>query len=360
MSDSVNITWIPEHKSAASHSMRRYWMALAEAWLPEDRYTPVSTMDPSNENRKSGLWGRAYRAWQRSVVYPNEIQRRTKGTLVHVLDHSWTDMLKNVPGNVKKIVTVHDLIPLRSSAGLSGGQLKRFRERLSMLGSVDAIIADSNFTKADIIDFFNIAESKIHVVPIGVDVGDLGSSPVWTAVKNDELRIGSIGTVLPRKNLAILPQVLSELKRLTPYKIILERVGQTLPAELAAQIKCVIGDSSLIESEKISDEGVRKFYGRQDVIAFPSLFEGFGLPVLEGMAAGIPVVSSSSSSLPEVGGNHVLYFDPENPVEMARQLAKVASGELPAGWTSSARKHAATFTWRRTLEDVYAVYDLVL
>lgn len=356
----TGVTWIPEHNSAASYSMRRYWLELASAWREGDRYTPLAVIEPTDEKRVPGLQGRLSRAWQRSVVYPAMIRRSEPAAIAHVLDHSWTDLLSNVPAQTRTVVTVHDLIPLRFPGELSHGQVIRFRRRLERLPKLDALIAVSEYTKSEISSLFAIAPEKIHVVPNGAAQGKCPAPKQGRGKPQATFRIGSIGSILRRKNLGILPSSLRHLRNLTDRPIVLERLGEFLPDELAKEIRAILGEGSLVELGSLPDEEVRQFYGRQDVIAFPSLYEGFGLPVLEAMAAGVPVVSSSATSLPEVGGEQVLYFDPQDPEAFARQLAIVANGELPESWVEDAYRRSCEFTWRRTLEGVYRVYDSIL
>ena len=365
MIDRRTITWIPEHNSAASFSMRRFWLALADAARPEDRYEPISVIEPTEENRQAGLYGRISRAFQRNVSYPALVRKNFQGEIAHVLDHSWADMLDHVPSQAKRVITVHDLIPLRFPGELSKIQQSRFRRRLAQLSSAHAIIAVSDYTKSEIIDLFGIHSDLIHVIPNGVSpiphdptIRSASRNPLARA--DSPFRIGSIGSVLLRKNLGVLPKILSELQKRTGRKIILERAGELLPSQLAANIREVIGEKSLVETGTLSESSLAGYYERQDVILFPSLYEGFGLPVIEAMAIGVPVVSSSSSSLPEVGGECVLYASPDDYQGFASQLAIVANGELPEDWRVNAMQWSREFTWRRSLESVFSVYDSIL
>lgn len=340
--------------------MRRYWRALSNAYLPTDRYFPVSVADPSFKKSGSGIGGRIHRAWQRKVAYPRRIHMGTNGALVHILDHSWADMLRHCPKQCPKVVTLHDLIPLHSPEDLSPGQRERFRRRVLNLWDADAIISVSEYSKREAVELLGIPSSMIYVVPNGVESDEFKCSTAKHSQSDGHFRIGSIGSVLLRKNLGIFPDALKALQTRISRPVILERLGQPLPDDMARSVREVLGEAGLIELGSVTDDEVGSFYARQDVIAVPSLYEGFGLPLLEGMAAGVPVVSSSSSSLPEVGGEHVLYFDPRDPEDFASQLARVADDGLPPDWIPAAVKRAESFTWRKTLEKIYDVYDLLL
>jgi glycosyltransferase involved in cell wall biosynthesis len=352
----ISVTWIPEHNSAASFSMRRYWLGMAAECLTSDRYNPHSVIELRNQPRVGGVKGRIERALHRNLVYPLQIRQRFSGSIAHCLDHSWADMLNYVPRKARRVVTVHDLIPLRFPGELTPSQQHRFRKRIEILNHVDAIIAVSKYTKSEIVNNFNVHPDQIHVVYNGVEQNNLIKRRE-TRNLNNNFTIGSIGSTLERKNLQSLPAALDALKGNTNKRITLIRAGEMLPDDLASSIRSVLGKEGLVELGILKDSELKHFYNRLNVIAFPSLYEGFGLPVLEAMAAGVPVVSSSATSLPEVGGENVLYFDPTDSEAFATQLAKVANDELPADWNEKAWQRTKSFTWRNTLEKVYNVYD---
>src|SRR5262249_5263938 len=103
-----------------------------------------------------------------------------------------------------------------------------------------------------------------------------------------------------------------------------------------------------------------EFYNRAAVFAYPSLYEGFGLPILEAMACGAPVVSATGSSLPEVAGEAALFADPRDPEEFTAQVARVLREPgLRAQLVEAGLRRAREFSWRRTAEQTLAVYHSV-
>ena len=365
ISTPTSVTWIPEHPAYGSISMMRYWMMLNAAKLPDDPFTCESVL-PLGTRYRPPFCQSAQRVISRRVTYPVRIKLRAKGDIVHILDHSWSDMLPYTPRPALKVITVHDLIPLRFPGELSPTQAGRFRSWISYLSQADVIIADSAYTKQEIEKLLGIDGAKIHVVLLGVELPDLRPSeagPVFLPPRgtgDGNFRVGSIGSTLKRKNLGIFPAALARLRQLTRRKVVLVRCGMPLPQALAAELRQELGDDGLIELGRLPDAAIGPYYAGLDVVALPSTYEGFGLPVIEGMANGIPVVCSSNTSLPEVGGGNVLYFNPMDSEEFAHRLADVAAGRLPADWTKQAYDRARQFTWRATLEGIYQVYSTLL
>lgn len=343
--------------------MRRYWQALSESTREGDPFKIHSVIHPTDIEIPPGIQGMAARYWQRRYGYPAIIRRRLKGEIAHVLDHSWADMLPCIQPGILKVVTVHDLIPLRYPAELSAAQAARFKSWVAHLDDADAVIAVSEYTKSEIQHFFRIPDEKIHVIANGVNLPLKTPSPLSIAradVEPGTLVVGCIGSTITRKNLAILPEAFSRFAAKTGRRISLVRVGPSLPIELADELRRVLGPDGLKELGRLSDAEVGDFYQSMDVVVVPSLYEGFGLPVLEALAWGIPVISSNSTSLPEVGGGEALYFDPASPEELAIQLAHVAQSGMPEGWRERARARAARFSWRASLEGVFSVYQGLL
>ncbi len=345
--------------------MMRYWQLLEASIRPGDPFECSSILSPSDE-RSSTRNGKALRFLTRQLYYPAKIKAHGRSGIVHILDHSWADMMRFTSRQSIKVVTVHDLIPLRFPGELSPGQLQRFQSRIEYLKRADAIIAVSNYTKREIEDLLGIDGRKIRVVFNGVELPEKTTSapPLSKLVPrgpgDTSFHVGSIGNTLLRKNLAILPAALARLQTTIRRKVILVRVGQQLSPSLAGELRRELGDDGLIELGILPDADLAEYYAGLDVLAVPSTYEGFGLPVLEGMAAGVPVVASSSSSIPEVGGENVLYFDPSDAEAFARQLAVVAEKRLPEDWTDLAYERAKRFSWRGSLEGIYDVYHQAL
>jgi glycosyltransferase involved in cell wall biosynthesis len=349
----LQIAWIPAHPSFGNYSMDRYARFLSEQRQDGDRYKCEMVIPLQRRAR-----GRITRQLYRRFIYPMQLQLQDSRPLAHVLDHSWSHMLRYLPATTKTVVTVHDLIPLRFPGELKPDQVARFRSWVENIKHADMVIADSDYTKTEVHSYLEIPLAKIHVVPLGVEMPEPHLFPVK---KTDEFfRIGSIGSCIHRKNLNILPAALRALKETSEREPILVRVGEPLPTKLADEVRQALGNNGLQEMGKLDDGELAAFYASLDCVVIPSLYEGFGLPVLEGLAAGVPVICSNVTSLPEVGGDAVIYFDPTCPDELAECLRNLERDGVPSGWIERGLLRAESFSWRASLEAIYKVYDIVL
>ena len=352
----TNVSWIPAHPVYGSVSMLRYWKLLETAVRRDDPFTCTSLL-PASTGEMSESGGRAAKLLTRQIFYPAIVKLRTKGEIAHILDHSWADLLPYTPKRALKVVTVHDLIPLRFPGELSAAQAGRFRGWVGHLKKADAIIAVSDYTKREVSDLLGIDGRRIHVIFNGVELPPDSSSTTKPAVDlSRSFQIGSIGSTLERKNLAILPEALGRLRASIQRKVVLVRVGATLPTALAEALRKELGEDGLVELGRLPDEAIGDYYACLDAVVVPSLYEGFGLPVIEGMAARVPVVASRCTSLPEVGGDVAYYFDPHSPAELAAVLARIATEGVPDRRLEDGYERARRLSWRNCLEGVHQVY----
>jgi glycosyltransferase involved in cell wall biosynthesis len=338
--------------------MWKYWSMLDSVRLAQDFYQPDCVYGEPGKVQlfRGSKWQRGF---TRKVSSPLAVRSRVRGGLAHILDHSWSDLTDFLPKSVQSVVTVHDLIPLRYAGELGSREVGRFKDRVSKLRSVDAIISVSKYTKNEIVERLGISEDRIYVVPNGVNLPPLNGvrgsrKPV------DQLRVGSLGSVLMRKNLEVLAPAFKMYKEDSKRGVKLIRAGLPLSVPLKSALLNVLGEDGLEEWGRVSEEKLEDFYQSIDVMVIPSLYEGFGLPVLEAMARGIPVISSDATSLPEVGADAALYFDPLSPESLSECLLKLEDVDLYEKLRCDGLLRSQQFSWRRTLEGIYTVYDEVL
>ncbi len=343
--------------------MQRYWAALRGAAGRLGREVEEALGGPEIPVAAAGKLRRAYEIY---LAYPRRCRRLMGGEeagVAHILDHSFAHLLKEVPRGWKTVVTVHDLIPLRDSAGMTPGQVARFRGKMEMLRGADRLVAVSGSTGDDLIGLLGIPPGKVEVIPNGVErraEGGAGGRVVSLLEDGGgevPFTVLSVGLAVPRKNLGILPEAFRAYLGAGGRKARLVRVGDALPRGLVGEIEGVLGAGGVIECGRVGDGELRWLYENADALIFPSRYEGFGLPVLEAMAAGCAVVASSVASHREVGGDCVRYFDPEDAAGAGLALAEVSvGGKGLERRVAAAKVRAAEFTWERHLEGLFRIY----
>ena len=214
------------------------------------------------------------------------------------------------------------------------------------------LIADSESTKADLVDLYGVKPERIRVVPLGG--GEQVARETAPPSRLAELGLSGtfvlqVGRIEKRKNQEAALAAVERLDGVTLAVAGPER-DWAMAARLSVSPKCrVLG--------RVDRPTLELLYQHAAAVVVPSLYEGFGLPVLEAMTRGKVVVAAATSSLPEVGGDAVLYVDhPENPEALAAALTKaLGDKELRAKLTAAARERAATFTWDRCAAGIVAV-----
>jgi glycosyltransferase involved in cell wall biosynthesis len=233
----------------------------------------------------------------------------------------------------------------------------------------DHILADSQATKDDLIELYGLRPGKISVLLSGVD---MHFSPVSLVSVLMTMRkkygigerpyILSVGTVQPRKNYVRLIQVLAHL-RTQGYDISLvisgghgwleDPIYETIRVTNMQDFVHMIGFAD--------DEDLPALYSGAECLAFPSLYEGFGLPVLEAMACHTPVLTSNISSLPEVAGDAALMVDPTDHKAIAHGLQKLLDDRtLRENLIKKGVERARQFTWERSARELRAIYTGLL
>ena len=264
------------------------------------------------------------------------------------------------------VVTIYDLIPMiypqhlpyRWTAWI-------FRAAASLaVRRASHVIAISESTKADLVHLFGTSPEKITVTYLAADerFHPLERKDCERVLQRYGLPRGYIlylGINKPHKNLVFLLEVFSELK--TEVKLVL--AGKEDPRYPEARQKAErlnLGDSVVFLGE-VADRDLPILYNGAELLVFPSLYEGFGLPVLEAMACGTPVVCSHSSSLPEIVGDAAITLDPLDREAWAVALMDVLGKEaLRAKMRHKGLKRAAAFSWEETARRTWEVYQSTL
>lgn len=218
------------------------------------------------------------------------------------------------------------------------------------------VLAPSENTKKDLMRLFHYPEEKITVTPLGVseEFGKNIESAVKDAVRKKynlpQEFVLTVGGLEPRKNIGKLVDAVISLNK----KLVIVG-GKGWKSEML-QKKIRSARDSIMHIENIDSADLPAIYQSAAVFVFPSLYEGFGLPPLEAMASGCPVICSRTASLPEVCGDAAIFIDPENTDELKNALKELLENEkLRVELRQKGLMHAKKFTWRKTAEKTLEV-----
>jgi glycosyltransferase involved in cell wall biosynthesis len=257
------------------------------------------------------------------------------------------------------VVTVHDLAFQRFPELFPHDWRWLYRAGLRAAAKrADAILVPSQSTADDLTTTTSIPASRVHVIPLAPSLISSDQDPAETSA-----RLGvtppyvlSVGTLEPRKNLVRLVRAYRQVAPDVPHALVLAGApgwrSEELEAELARH-----GPGSVVRTGSVSGEDLDVLYRGADVFAYPSMYEGFGLPVLEAMSRGIPTLASDVSSLPQVAGDAALLVDPTDVSEIADGLARLLTDPAFAeDLRQRGLQRAATFTWAATARATLDVY----
>ena len=270
-----------------------------------------------------------------------------------------------LPASVRRVVTLHDITPLLYPSFHPWRRVAGYRLLLRRaLRAADAVIVDSSSAAHDLVARGMADAGRISVIPLGVNER---FRPVTSTVALTERYdlpdtfLLTVGVFEPRKNHTLLFEVLSRLHTRGL------RIGLVIVGRDGWGWRSPLDDPQLAPLRpwvriyrNVPDADLPELYCRAAAFVYPSLYEGFGLPILEAMACGTPVVTSNVSSMPEVAGSAALLADPHSVEDFADCLESLLRDAALRGRLAAAgRLRAAAYTWRRTAEQTLAVYERV-
>ena len=336
---------------------------------PEDRFTAYCVNDTAESalsKQSPELSVRTLRPSLRWISFtlslPLELLRRPVDVF-----HATYVAPPYVPG--KFVFTLHDLSPF-SNPEMYPAAI-RFRLQRGFASSIrwsDAVLCVSEFTRNHLLEMFPEAVGKAHVTHHGLD-------PVFGIVQDRFIvqrclqRYGvdcpyvlCLGKVLARKNTGRVLEAFHKLKQETklPHKLLVVGRRMWTSSDIGPLIARLGLEPHVIFTGHVPDEDIPLLYNGADALAFPSLFEGFGFPILEAMACGCPVVTSNVTSLPEVAGGAAIIVNPYRVDEIAEGLYRALTDEpLRADLISRGILRSREFTWQKTAADVLRIYRQV-
>jgi len=267
---------------------------------------------------------------------------------------------------IKSIVTIHDLIFLRYPQYYQSIDRKiytyKFRKACE---NADKIIAISECTKRDIIRYFNIPDDKIEVVYQGCDVSF--THPV-TEEKKEEVRkkyqlpdhyILNVGSIEERKNILAAVQALPMLPQHIHIVIVGRRTGYTEKVEQFIKDNGLGERVHIISNVPFND--LLAFYQSAEIFVYPSRFEGFGIPIIEALYSGIPVVAATGSCLEEAGGPDSIYVNPDDITGLADAFKQIYSNsDKRKNMVEKGREFAKRFSEKQQSEEIINIYKKLI
>lgn len=270
----------------------------------------------------------------------------------------------------RSVATFHDLSPF-TMAHCHAPKLVRYlqKELKATLVRADALITDSEYTRKELADYFSWPIERIYTVPLAssAEFHPRNAEVLRDTLVRHGLKEGGyslfVGTIEPRKNIETLLDAYSRLPEAvrSRWPLILTGYHGWQNDAINARLETARREGWAHYLGFVPSEDLPLLFAGARLFTFPSLYEGFGLPVLEAMSSGVPVVCSNSSSLPEVAGNAALMCE---PMDVDALTAHLLQGLEDEAWRNHAIErgllHAAKFSWERCAQETIQVYKKVL
>lgn len=292
--------------------------------------------------------------WEQAAL-PIQLMRE-KPDLVHSLGY-----VSPLVARCPQVVTVHDVNFLGHKGRrtpLGRGVVRFFVERT--VRRADKVITDSEFSRGEIRRLLGVPDAKLRVIHLAgrdMDSGLNGDS-VPDAVRNPgQPYVLAFSSLSAHKNIPRLITAFAQISHLVPHSLVL--IGH-LPEKSAARDAMQSAGDRVVFTGYLPDDEVDALMRSASLFAFPSLYEGFGLPVLDAQHAGVPVACSSAGALPEVAGKGAIVFDPLSVDDMAKALRNsLLDLELRERLIDAGFANARRFSWSRTARETIEVYASV-
>lgn len=316
------------------------------------------TLDPE---RRINAWTPCHHRLERWALGVELLPHRVD--LLHA-----PDFIPPAFGAGRMVITVHDLNFIHFPHFLTPDSLHYYAGQIDWaIRRADHIVADSHQTRQDLLALLDAPPDKVTTVHLAADehfrpLDEPGAAPARYGLSSGYLLF--VGTLEPRKNVPALLRAYRQLvdDRVTDRPLVLVGRPGWLADEIYATLETLdLSDRVHILEDVYDTESLVELYNGAAVLTIPSFYEGFGLPALEAMACGVPVVAAARGSLPEILGGAGLLIDPEEPDDLAEALKRVLTDEgLRSDLATRGLARASEFTWTETARQTLAVYRRVL
>jgi glycosyltransferase involved in cell wall biosynthesis len=267
------------------------------------------------------------------------------------LFHGLNQRLPRIPMR-RAVTTFHDLFVLTGEYSTPEFRARFAAQARDAAARADAIIAVSAFTREQVIGILGVDPGRVFVAHHGVRELALPAIPRENVILN-------VGAVQKRKNIERLVEAFEGIGR--DWRLVLAGSAGYGAAEILERIAQSPARSRIVVTGYVSPEDLAAWYARAAIFAFPSLDEGFGMPVLEAMQAGIPVLTSNRSALPEVAGDAALLVDPEDSSAIATALGELTKDrDLARNLVRRGKARVQDFSWGKAVRETWGVYKKLL
>jgi glycosyltransferase involved in cell wall biosynthesis len=296
---------------------------------------------------------RYLRSWQ-TALPPNVRRRLILDPVIPraaALFHGLNQRLPRLPFG-RSVATFHDLFVMTGEYSTPEFRARFTEQARDAARRADAIIAVSEFTRGQVISLLGVEAAKVRVVHHGVRRLDYPPAERQKVILN-------VGAIQTRKNIV---RLVSAFETVDPgWRLVLAGSSGHGSGEILERIAASPAHQRISVTGYISSGELAGWYAKAAILAFPSLDEGFGMPVLEGMAGGTAVVTSNRSALPEVAGDAALLVDPESTEALAQALRDLTRNEtLRDELSRRGVERARLFTWEKAVAETWNVYREVL
>lgn len=252
----------------------------------------------------------------------------------------------------RRVITIHDLTYKRFPGLLQKETLESLERHVSReITIADAIICVSGSTRRDLLRFYQVDPSRAVAIHSG-----LGTPTTAEPIEGLPSRyILFVSTIEPRKDLGTLIDAFERLRDYPGSLVIVGKVGWK-SEHLIPRLR----RPRIVHLDYLPASQLATVYRNAEVFVFPSLYEGFGFPLLEAMVSGVPTIAARSSSLPEIGGDAALYFEPGDAGELEEQLRRLLGDEvLRSELIDRGRRRAAEFRWEQAADETFEIFRRV-
>ena len=263
-------------------------------------------------------------------------------------------------------------VPCLQAVTIPDMQYRRYPEDLTFLARIATdilvrmavrrcrgILAISEFSRREILAFTHTRKESVRAVHLAADPAfaqpvpeDMKRQILKKLLPSEKPYILCIANTYPHKNVHALIEAFGQILAEIPHQMVLVGKPRLGEPEVQKALRGVSDASRIHRLLQVDYKDLFALYQGADLFVFPSLYEGFGLPVLEAMMSGVPVLTTRCGSIPEVGGDKVCYFDHASPIDLARQMVQIVSWKVDYRKVrvTEAQSHACQFSWRQTAE----------